>query len=75
MADFHPQCPKCGKTMDRGHIPDAAYGMVLQAAWASGDPEARRFIGGIKYRREELIPLSAYRCATCGLVELYAREP
>ena len=73
MADFHPQCPKCSKTMDRGHIPDAGQGMFLQSSWAPGDPEVRRFFGGIKYRREDQIPLTAYRCTSCGLVELFAR--
>ena len=49
MADFHPQCPKCGKTMDRGHVPDASPGsrVVLQSSWAPRDPEARSFVGGI----------------------------
>jgi hypothetical protein len=73
MADFHPQCPKCDKTMERGHVPDNGYGVVLQSSWAPGDPIARRFIGGIKYRPDDLIPMTAYRCPSCGLVELYAR--
>jgi hypothetical protein len=72
MADFHPQCPKCATVMDRGHIPDIGQGMVVQSSWASGDPEFRRYVGGIKYRRDELVPLAAYRCPTCSLVELYA---
>ena len=73
MADFHPQCSRCGKAMSRGHVPDVGHGMVLQASWAPGEAEPRRFIGGIRYRSEELIPLSAYRCPSCGVVELYAR--
>ena len=51
MADFHPRCPKCDEPMDRGHIPDAAHGQVLQSSWALGEPETRRFLGGIKYHR------------------------
>lgn len=73
MSDFAPRCPKCDKVMDRGHVPDVAHGVVLKASWASGDPIPRRFIGGIRYRANELIPLSAYRCPKCGSVELYAR--
>ena len=73
MADFHPRCPKCDKLMDRGHIPDAAHGQILQSSWAPGEPEARRFVGGIKYRADEVIPFSAYRCQACGYVEFYAR--
>ena len=73
MPDFHPRCPKCDQAMDRGHVPDVAHGVVLQSAWAPGDPETRRFVGGIKYHKDELIPFSAYRCPRCGYVELYAR--
>jgi hypothetical protein len=73
MADFHPRCPKCDKPMDRGHVPDAAHGQVLQSSWAPGAPETRRFLGGIRYHPDELIPLSVYRCPACGYVEFYAR--
>lgn len=73
MADFHPRCPKCDKPMDLGHLPDVTHGAVLTASWAPGDPEPRRFVGGIKYHPDELIPLLAYRCPTCGYVEFYAR--
>ena len=73
MSDFHARCPKCDKPMDRGHVPDTTHGGVLQSSGAPGEPEPRRFIGGIKYRADALIPLSAYRCPSCGYVEFYAR--
>jgi hypothetical protein len=46
---------------------------VLQTRWSRGDPEPRRFIGGIKWEKGEQIPLTAYRCTSCGFVEFYAR--
>ena len=73
MGDFHPRCPKCQKPMERGHVPDASHGQVLETSWAPGEPERRRFVGGIKYRAGEVIPVRAYRCPECGYVELYAR--
>lgn len=75
MGDFHPTCPKCGKFMNRGHLPDYANGnvVVLQAVWAPGDPEPRRFQTGIKAHPGTEIPLAAYRCSTCGFIEFYAR--
>ena len=72
MADFRPMCPKCSAVMERGHIPDMTYGSVLQSRWSRGDPE-KRFLGGIKWKRGAQIPMTAYRCAQCGYVELYAR--
>jgi len=60
--------------MDRGHIPDAAHGQVLPLSWAPGEPEARRFVGGIKYHADDLIPFTGYRCPRCGYVEFYALD-
>jgi hypothetical protein len=59
--------------MDRGHVPDLAHGAVLEASWAPGEAIARRFLGGIKYKAGETIPLSAYRCPSCGYVEFYTQ--
>lgn len=73
MDDVDLRCPKCGKPMDRGHVPDAAHGAVLQSSWAPGEAQPRRFFRGIKYQADELIPLTAYRCPMCGYVEFYAR--
>ncbi len=73
MDDMSPVCPKCGAAMERGHIPDAAHGIVVQSRWSRGDPEPRRFVGGIKWDEDDQIPIAAYRCSGCGYVELYAR--
>ena len=73
MADFHPKCPKCATLMEEGHVPDVAHSQVLESSWAPGEAQRRRFFWGIRYDRDELIPMSAYRCPTCGYVELYAR--
>jgi predicted nucleic-acid-binding Zn-ribbon protein len=68
-----PRCPKCQKTMERGHIPDVGHGgQVYQTGWSQGEPERQRFFGGIKFRKKEQLPLSAFRCPGCGYVELYA---
>jgi hypothetical protein len=56
-----------------GHVPDASHGIIMQASWAPGEPVTRRFFGGIEYQKDQVIPIHAYRCPSCGLVELYAR--
>ena len=58
--------------MDPGHIPDVTHGGAEQTGWSSGIPVHRRFMGGIKYDKKAQIPMIAYRCPKCGLVELYA---
>ena len=73
MADFRPVCPKCNGAMERGHIPDMGHGEILESRWAPGVPERRRFFGGIRWKPETQTSLAAYRCVSCGYVELYAR--
>ena len=53
-------------------MPDVGYGVVTQSTWSIGLPEKKRFLGGIKYDKKAQIPVIAYRCPRCGLVELYA---
>jgi predicted nucleic-acid-binding Zn-ribbon protein len=72
MPQTVPRCPKCQKSMEEGHVPDIAHGQVHQSQWAPGAAEIRRFLGGIKWSSKEQIPLTAFRCPSCGYVELYA---
>ena len=74
MAQGSLRCPKCQKTLEEGHIPDIGYGQATASAWAPGSPDRLRFFGGIRLKKKELIPFSAYRCSSCGFVELYARD-
>ena len=73
MAQASFRCPKCQKTMEEGHIPDVGRNTATQTAWSHGRAERRRFFGGIKFKPKEQIPLAAYRCPSCGYVELYAK--
>jgi len=72
MPQTAPRCPKCQKTMERGHVPDIGHGQIYLTGWSPGAPERRRFLGGIKFRAKEQLPLTAFRCPGCGYVELYA---
>lgn len=74
MAQASLRCPKCQKTMEEGHVPDIGYGQATQSGWAHGSPERLRFFGGIKVKKKEQMPISAYRCPGCGYVELYAKN-
>ena len=72
MPDSIPTCHQCHEAMERGHVPDMAYGKVLQSRWARGQPVRQRFFGGIKWTARDQIPITAFRCPKCGRVELYA---
>jgi predicted nucleic-acid-binding Zn-ribbon protein len=74
MAQASHRCPKCQKTMEEGHVPDIGRNSATQSGWAHGPAERVRFFGGIKVKKKEQIPLSAYRCPSCGFVEFYAKS-
>jgi hypothetical protein len=47
MADAASHCPKCQRAMEKGYVADIGHGIVIQSSWSPGEPEPRRFIGGI----------------------------
>ena len=72
MSDHDRICPKCNRTMELGFTTDFAYGMILQSSWTPGVPVPRRFVGGIKYRKQDSRLIVSYRCTGCGYLESYA---
>lgn len=78
------KCSNCDTTMEPGFVPTSKGGASLYAAsWHPGAPETdksfwqkvRTGAAGAKLDEDELIPLVAYRCATCGLVSFYSAPP
>lgn len=67
------KCPKCNGIMQVGFVADQTYGGVLPGRWVKGKPQ-RSFWFGTKISDRVVINVSAYRCATCGYIELYARD-
>lgn len=77
--DDSKKCPKCQTRMETGFIPDFSYGAVLTSKWHAGVPQMRRFLGmvmkhNIKADYTTGLPVTAWRCPKCTLVELYAPE-
>lgn len=66
------RCPKCQRPMEAGYVADIGHGIVIQSGWSPGVPEPRRFLGGIKWREGENIPIVTFRCPGCGYLESYA---
>lgn len=72
-----PRCLRCDVEMETGFVPDMAYGGVMVARWTEGAPKGRRILGmkagevsANQYR--QAMPIVAYRCPACGLLEQYA---
>jgi hypothetical protein len=67
-------CLRCKTTMEQGFITDTTYGGIVQETWVTGAPETS-FWGSLKVRGKERLPVSTYRCPTCGYLESYANSP
>jgi len=73
-----PKCTDCGTPMEEGFIPDLNHAAIAQTTWHRGKPEPTRFLGiktGVKVDKKEFVPITAYRCTSCGVLRFYARMP
>ena len=72
-----PKCKQCNIDFEEGYIPDYSYASAFKSMWVKGEPDEHKFlgikIGGIEPPKiKEGIPIKAYRCSECGLIEFYA---
>jgi predicted nucleic-acid-binding Zn-ribbon protein len=73
MHQTPERCPKCDGQMEQGFILDMTYGGRVVSKWAAGAP-IKSVWSGTKLPEEKLIPVGAFRCASCGYLESYARD-
>jgi len=65
------QCPKCQGSMSEGVIAEKGDGQWVVASFHPGAPKVSRWFG-LKVRKTDLVPISAWRCGRCGYLESYA---
>jgi hypothetical protein len=71
MPHIDLNCLRCKQPMEQGYMIDRGHGNAKHVAnWVEGEPDLRWY--GIKTRGHHQIPVAAYRCTTCGAVELRA---
>jgi hypothetical protein len=63
--------------MQEGFLPDFGDGAIAhrQGIWVEGKPVLGRLGGlfsGLRLRGRAQLPISAFRCTSCGYVEIYA---
>jgi hypothetical protein len=68
------RCGRCGGSQTEGFLPDRAHNSARIGTWAEGPPEYW-FLRILKMRGRRRLPIAAWRCAKCGLLDLYANEP
>jgi hypothetical protein len=65
--------------MEEGYILDHGHGQTFQASWHRGVPRQLKLFGlldiGVKVETTEQIKMTAWRCAHCGYLKLYAPAP
>ena len=64
-------CPKCSGQMEEGFVLDRTYGANLQASWVEGVPTTS-FWTGVKTKGREQLPVTTFRCSSCGYLESFA---
>jgi Domain of unknown function (DUF6487) len=73
MSQAVSRCPKCNGEMVQGFIVDFTHAARLVSQWAQGPPQ-KSFWAATKLPEEKLVPVGAFRCASCGYLESYARD-
>jgi len=73
-------CPDCNVPMEIGCQPDANHGSTQWATFLPGVPVEASFFGlfktgGIVMDWKRAIPVTVFRCPTCGLLKSYAMPP
>ena len=71
----------CGGTLEEGFIPDFGHNAVWAATWIAGEPEQGKSFkellttgGGIRASGVDVRVVEAFRCTTCGRLDLFARD-
>ena len=66
-------CPDCQKPMVAGVMIDYRRASAHPAEWVEADLQTSAWTGSVK--NEPRYEVAAYRCASCGLLKLYADAP
>ena len=69
MAQSEIACPKCKHQMQEGFPLDK--GGMSVGEWVEGPPEYGWL--GLKWFRRKRVPITLYRCLSCGYLEAYAK--
>ena len=73
MSRTPSRCPKCDGEMEQGFMLDSTHGGQISSQWAAGVPEKSFWTRTKAVPEDTIIPVGAFRCASCGFLESYAR--
>ena len=64
------ECIRCHAKMGPGWVVDNTHARY-QENWSPGAPQ-RSFWTGLKLEKDKIIPVTTFRCPSCGYLESYA---
>ena len=73
MPHVERSCPDCRQPMVAGVLIDYRRGSAHPSEWTEGALETSAWTGDVK--NDARFQVTAYRCARCGLLRLYADSP
>jgi hypothetical protein len=65
------ECIRCRAQMESGWVPDNAHSGLQRQNWSPGEPQPS-FWTGLKVGKDQVIPVTTFRCPKCGYLESYA---
>jgi hypothetical protein len=68
------RCGKCGGPQKEGFFLDRVHNSTRVGHWAEGAPQYW-LLRILKMRGRRKLPIQAWRCSKCGLLECYANGP
>lgn len=79
----NPTCERCKVELHAGFLPEATNGGIFATGWHPGEPTKdgkswAQFLaspGGLTYSAEGVLAVEAWRCPSCGKLDLYANKP
>jgi hypothetical protein len=65
------ECIRCHAQMESGWVPDNTHSGLQRQNWSPGEPQPS-FWTGLKVGKDQVIPVTTFRCPKCGYLESYA---
>jgi len=65
------ECIRCHAQMEVGYMLDANRAGYMQQNWSAGEPKPS-FWMGLKLAKDQVLPVTTFKCPRCGYLESYA---